>query len=104
MAYEVVATAEFDALLDEAVAFRVDNYGRRSARRLLDSIDKLGNHLASKPFMGRLVDDDADGAESLRWVRADSYIAIYRVHEEHGEIALIKLLSATSNWRRRVLL
>ena len=103
MAYEVVATAEFDALLDEAVAFRVDNYGLRSARRLLDAIDKLGDYLADSPFMGRLVDDDAHGSESLRWIRADSYIAVYRVHEDRGQVALLKLLSATSNWRRRVL-
>lgn len=103
MAYEVVATAEFDALLDEAVAFRVDNYGLRSARKLLDAIDKLDGYLADSPFMGRLVDDNADGAESLRWVRADSYIAIYRVHEDRRQVALLKLLSATSNWRRRIL-
>ena len=104
MVYEVVATAEFDALLDEAVAFRVDNYGLRSARRLLDSIDKLGDLLAGNPNMGRLVIDEADTADSLRWVRTDSYIAIYRVHEERRQVALVKLLSATSNWRRRVLL
>lgn len=103
MAYEVVATAEFDALLDEAVAFRVDNYGLRSARKLLDAIDKLDGYLADSPFMGRLVDDNADGAEPLRWVRVDSYIAVYRVHEDRRQVALLKLLSATSNWRRRIL-
>ena len=47
MAYEVVATAEFDALLDEAVGFRIDNYGLRSASRLLDAIDKLGDYFGS---------------------------------------------------------
>ena len=103
MAYEVVATAEFDALLDEAVAFRIDNYGLRSARRLLDAIDKLGDNLAGNPFIGRLVVDDVDDADALRWVRADSYIAIYRVHEDCGQVVLLKLLSATSNWRRRIL-
>ena len=103
MAYEVVATAEFDALLDEAVAFRIDNYGLRSARRLLDAIDKLGDYLSDNPSMGRLVVDDADDAEPLRWVRTDSYIAIYRFHEDRGQVVLLKLLSATSNWRRRIL-
>lgn len=103
MAYEVVATAEFDTLLDEAVAFRVDNYGLRSARKLLDAIDKLNSHLIDNPFMGRVVDDNADGVESLRWVRADSYIAVYRVHKDRKQVALLKLLSATSNWRRRIL-
>ena len=102
MAYEVVASAEFDALLDEAVAFRVDNYGHRSAKRLLDAIDKLGDNLAVSPFMGRLVDDDSDTAESLRWIRVDSYIAVYRVRKERGQVALLKLLFATSNWRRRI--
>ena len=103
MAYKVVATAEFDALLDEAVAFRIDNYGLRSARRLLDAIDKLGDYLSDNPSMGRLVVDDADDAEPLRWVRTDSYIAIYRFHEDRGQVVLLKLLSATSNWRRRIL-
>ena len=103
MAFEVVATAEFDALLDEAVAFRVDNYGLRSARRLLDAVDKLSVFLADNPHMGRLVDDAADGAEPLRWMRADSYIAVYRVHEDRNQVALLKLFFATSNWRRRVL-
>lgn len=103
MAYEVVATAEFDALLDEAVAFRVDNYGLRSARRLPDAIDRLDGYFAENPFMRRLVDDSANGTESLRWVRADSYIAVYRVREQRRQVALLKLLSATSNWRRRIL-
>ena len=103
MAYEVVATAEFDALLDEAVGFRIDNYGLRSARRLLDAIDKLGDYLSDNPSMGRLVVDECDDLEPLRWVRADSYIAIYRVHEDRRQVALLKLLSATSNWRRRIL-
>ena len=103
MAYEVVATAEFDALLDEAVGFRIDNYGLRSARRLLDAIDKLGDYLSDNPSMGRLVVDDADDAASLRWVRVDSYIAVYRFHEDRRQVVLLKLLSATSNWRRRIL-
>ena len=103
MAYEVVATEEFDALLDEAIAFRIDTYGLRNARRLLDAVDKLGTHLADYPFMGRLVIDEDDDAEPLRWVRVDSYIAIYRVHEDCRQVALLKLLSATSNWRRRIL-
>ena len=103
MAYEVVATEEFDALLDEAIAFRIDNYGLRNARRLLDAIDKLGDYLSDNPFMGRLVVDECDDRAPLRWVRVDSYIAIYRVHEDRRQVALLKLLSATSNWRRRIL-
>ena len=65
MAYEVVASDEFNALLDEAVAFRVDNYGLRSARRLLNAVDNLSDHLADNPHMGRVVDDDADDATPL---------------------------------------
>ena len=103
MAYEVVASDEFNALLDEAVAFRVDNYGLRSARRLLNAVDNLSDHLADNPHMGRVVGDDADDATPLRWVRVDTYIAVYRVHENHEQIVLLKLFSATSNWRRRVL-
>lgn len=103
MAYEVVATEEFDALLDEAIAFRIDNYGLRNARRLLDAVDKLGDYLSDNPSIGRLVVDECDDRELLRWMRVDSYIAIYRVHEDRRQVALLKLLSATSNWRRRIL-
>ncbi len=103
MTFEVVASAEFNALLDEAVAFRIDNYGLRSARKLLNAVDNLSDHLADNPHMGRVVEDDADDATPLGWVRVDSTIAAYPVHENHEQVALLKLFSATSNWRRRVL-
>ena len=105
MAYSVIATAEFDALLSEAVAFRIENYGLRSAKRLLDDVDGVCELLGNNPLVGRVVNDkdDRHSASALRWIRMGTYIAIYRVHESGQEIALLKLLSASSNWRRRVL-
>lgn len=105
MAYSVVAAAEFDTHLNEAVAFRVDNHGLRSAKKLLDDFDATCELLGSNPLMGRVVNDE-DGPRSvsaLRWIRLGAYIAIYRVNEERQEIVLLKLFSATSNWRRRIL-
>lgn len=104
MAYEVVATAEFDAQLDEAVTFRIDNYGMRSARRLLDGIDHVAGLLSGTPGMGSILErDDAAGVdEGLRWTKADSYIVVYRVHRRARQVALLKLFAASSNWRRRV--
>lgn len=105
MAYEVIATAEFGVLLDEAVSFRVDNYGLRSARRLLDNVDKVRELLSQTPCMGALVDDSVSEGErtGLRWVRMDSYIVVYRVRQDRQEAVLLKLFHGSSNWRRRVL-
>ncbi len=72
------------------------------ARKLLDAVDNLSDHLADNPQMGRVVNDGTDDATPLRWVRVDSYIAGYRVHQNHEQVAPLKLFSATSNWRRRV--
>ena len=105
MAYEVVATPEFEGLLERAVSFRIDSYGLRSARRLLDAVDASAELLAKSPRMGSLVDRDeeAPAPDALRWTRVDSYIAVYRVHDEDATIALLFLFHATSNWRSRVL-
>lgn len=105
MAYKVRITTEFEALLDEAVSFRVDNYGLRSARRLLDSVDEACELLASMPHMGSLLEQPTSSSSrkgTLRWVKVDSYIAVYRVHDERQEVALLKLFRAASNWRKRV--
>lgn len=105
MPYEVKATAEFDACLDEAVAYRVDNYGLRSARRLLDAVDETSGLLAGSPLLGSPVDTNSSEvlADRLRWMRIDSYIAIYRADEDSHVAYLLKLLHGSSNWRRRVL-
>lgn len=105
MAYEIKSTAEFDACLDEVVAFRVNNYGLRSARRLLDAVDAAGALLADNPNMGSLVNNEPSAKESspLRWVRVDSYIAVYRVCDAKQTVYLLKLFHGSSNWRRRVL-
>ena len=38
---EVLTSEEFAARLDEAIAYRVDNYGLRSARKLVNSVDAI---------------------------------------------------------------
>ena len=104
MGCEVIVTAEFSSHVDTAVTYRADNYGLRSARRLLDSIQRTCALLSSSPAMGSLVDRDSDPSADgeLRWVRMDTYIAVYRSYEERGEVVLLKLFYGTSNWRRRV--
>ena len=63
-----------------------------------------GEHFtAGEPFDFSTLEREADDAASLRWVRVDSYIAVYRFHEDRRQVVLLKLLSATSNWRRRIL-
>jgi plasmid stabilization system protein ParE len=105
MGYDVQASEEFAARLDEAVAYRADNYGLRSARRLVDSVDATQELLAGSPLIGALVDSDAQTAETcpLRWVRVDSYIAVYRADPDARTVVLLTLFHATSNWRKRVL-
>ncbi len=104
MDFEVVATAEFEALLGEAASFRADNYGLRSVRKLLDAVDKTSELLSANPYIGGLVEKDVDkpSPDALRWIKVDSYIAIDRVHDEARVVALLKLFYANSNWRRRV--
>ena len=104
MPYEVVSTAEFDAGLDLAVAHRIDVQGKRSARRLLEEVDKASELLSTTPRMGSLVNqrEDDPRPDALRWVRADSYIIVYRPHEDDCVISLNKLFFASSNWRTRV--
>jgi hypothetical protein len=55
--------------------------------------------------MGALVDSEAQTAETcpLRWVRVDSYIAVYRADPDARTVVLLTLFHATSNWRKRVL-
>ena len=105
MGCEVQVSEEFAARLDEAVAYRVNNYGLRSARKLIDSVDAIRNLLVGSPLMGALVDSDAQTTDTrpLRWVRVDSYIAIYRADPDTQTAVLLTLFNATSNWRRRVL-
>ena len=102
---EVLPSEEFAARLDEAIAYRVDNYGLRSARKLVNSVDAIRELLAKSPLMGALVDSDARTTDTrpLRWVRIDSYIAIYRANPDAQTVVLLTLFYATSNWRRRVL-
>ena len=54
--------------------------------------------------MGTLVlkDNDEAPSDALRWGRADSYIIVYRPHEDDCAISLNKLFFASSNWRTRV--
>lgn len=80
----------------EAVAFQVDAYGLRSARRFLDAIDQLSDHLANSPFMGRPIVNAHDNTDYLRCMRADSCFAIYRVHQGYKQVAPYKLFTATS--------
>ncbi len=105
MVYEIRSTAEFGACLDEAVAFRVNNYGLRSARRLLDAVDEAGELLADTPFVGALVDSEfvATSTNLLRRIRIDSYIAVYRVCDELRAVNLLKLFYGSFNWRKWVL-
>ncbi len=102
---EVQVSEEFAVRLDEAVAYRVDNYGLRSARKLIDSVDAIRKLLVGSPLMGALVDSDAQATDTrpLRWVRVDSYIAIYRAGRDTQTLVLLTLFYVTSNWRRRVL-
>ncbi len=105
MGCEVQVSEEFAGRLDEAVAYRVNNYGLRSARKLIDSVDAIRNLLVGSLLMGALVDSDAQTTDTrpLRWVRVDSYIAIYRADPDAKTVVLLTLFYATSNWRRRVL-
>lgn len=105
MGYEVVTTAEFEACLNEAVSFRIENYGMRSARRLLDAVDSSTELLSTMPAMGHYVDRDSNALapDALRWIRIDNYFAVYRVITREEVVVLLKLFFATSNWRRRVL-
>ena len=48
--FEVQVSEEFAVRLDEAVAYRVDKYGLRSARKLIDSVDAIRELLAGSPF------------------------------------------------------
>lgn len=104
MTYNVVSTAEFDAALNEALAYRIDTRGKRSARRLLEDVEGQSNLLSTTPRMGALVNQSEENPapDSLRWIRMDSYMAVYRVHDEKCLVALEKLFYATTNWRRRV--
>lgn len=104
MGYKVVMTDEFGSALDMAVAHRMDTRGLRSARRLLDEVDRVSALLETMPRMGSLVDQETESPSpnALRWVRMDGYIAACRVYDERETVTLDKLFYATSNWRKRV--
>lgn len=104
MAYDVVATPEFDERLGQAISYRIDNYGKKSARRLTEQLESVASLLAATPRMGSLVEqeDDETRPDALRWVRIGPYLAVYRVHDDSQTVALLMLFSASSNWRKRV--
>lgn len=105
MVFEVRASEEFAARLNEAVAYRADIYGLRSARKLIDSVDAMRELLGGSPHMGALVEADAQTVDDhpLRWVRVDSYIAVYRADPGARSVVLLTLFHANSNWRKRIL-
>lgn len=104
MAYSVVTTPEFDERLAKAIVHRIDNYGKKSARKLLEDLGDISALLAVTPRMGSPVERQADKADpnALRWVRVGRYLAVYRVHDETQTVALLMLFTAGSNWRRQV--
>ena len=105
MAYSVVESPSFHARLAEAFRFRIEYYGRKSARKLMNAKDQVVSRLSAMPLSGTLVNQESDGdaQRSLRWMRIDSYIAVYHVDEGRQIVVFVDLFSAGSNWRERVL-
>ena len=102
MAYRIAESNSFAARLEEAFRYRIENVGRASARRLANRYEKVCQRLKTMPLSYPLV--DTNGADdTLRWVKIDAFIVVYRVDNAHGVVNLLDLFYASSNWRERVL-
>lgn len=100
MGYSVVATPSFDARLDEAIRYRIENVGARSARALLDTYGNVCKDLSAMPRMGRPANSpNTEDARDLRWVLVDSYVAVYRVDEPAQAVILVDLFFGGSDWQ-----
>ena len=102
MACRVITTEEYESRLETAAVFRLENYGRASALALLDREEDVEALLASMPFVGstieRFSDEIPDGA--LRWIKVESYVAVYRYSKLHSLVTLEGLFYGSSDWRR----
>lgn len=105
MAFRVVESPSYHARLSEAVAYRVENYGRTNARKLLNAHRRAVESLEGMPFMGSVVSltDESPSKDTLRWIRINSYIAVYRVFHDEQRVLLVDLFHTSSNWRERVM-
>lgn len=106
MACRVITTEEYESRLETAAVFRLENYGRASALALLDREEDVEALLASMPFVGstieRFSDEIPDGA--LRWIKVESYVAVYRYSKLHSLVTLEGLFYGSSDWRRALVL
>lgn len=102
MAYDVLTTPTFEGRLNQAVAWRVENVGTRSAARLLDDIDRVMERLAAFPASGADARTRTPEGLPLRWAMAGSYVVAYVIHEEERAVQLVDLFHDGEDWRRRL--
>lgn len=93
----VVASREFEADLNNAVAYHVKNVGLASASRILDNYDATVARLQSMPCYGARV------GSQYRWCYVGAYIAVYRVDKDAHIVVLHRLYYMTSNWKENIL-
>lgn len=107
MAYDVVATSLFEADLDSAVAYYLEQAGPRSAARFLDKYDAFRGLVAALPGHGSPVGDSG-----LRWRQLGMFVMVYSVRpvkpesqsgERGGTVTLLRLYYVSQGWHRRVL-
>lgn len=103
MGYSVAATPSFDARLDGAIRYRIENVGTRSARALLDAYDNVCKDLSAMPRMGKPANSpNTEDTRDLRWVLVDSYVAVYRVDEPAQAVILVDPFFGGSDWQKRL--
>lgn len=100
MSYEVVAATSFEKRLDEAVRHRLLSNGRRSAAKLVASVERVSSLLANSPRLGKLLRIERVHAPRLRWVLVENYVIVYSVNDEDSTILLEDLFAGGANWRQ----
>lgn len=96
--FSVKATAHFEDDLGAAYRYYLRQAGRKSASKFLDEYDLTISRLKVMPTAAVRV-----GEADLHWCPIGSFIAIFSVDSDAGEVMLERLLYMSSDWRQRIL-
>ena len=101
MAFSVRTAASYDARFELALKYRLEFAGRTSARRLLAAQEKAERMLESFPYLGSPVQRDLEDAagDVPRWVKVDSYIAVYETFPAEEVLVFEDLFYPGEDWR-----
>ena len=101
MGFSVRTAASYDARFELALTYRLEFAGRASACRLLEEQEKAERVLESFPYLGTPVQRDLEDAagDVPRWVKVDSYIAVYETIPEEEALVFEDLFYPGEDWR-----